>query len=328
MGKIPLHLLEELLPLTGAEDPSVSLGPAVGEDAAAIDLGDQYLILKTDPVTFAVDEIGWYAVHINANDVATTGAKPRWFQTTLLLPEGSQEDVVRSVFKQVHRACLELGIAITGGHTEITPTVNQVILVGDMQGLVPKQHLVRTSGASEGDILVLTKAAGIEGTSILAREKAEELRGEVDEDLLSKAAGFLKSPGISVVHEALLAANLGAKAIHDPTEGGVAMGLYEMSKACGHELEVDASAIPVEKETNALCEFYGLNPLGLIGSGSLLVAIPEGRSGQLLRSYEEMGTKAAIIGSVGRGGIGLLVVGHPGQYALEPSERDEITKVL
>lgn len=327
-GKVPVDLLEELLRHIGAEDSSVRVGPEVGEDAAAVDLGDQYLILKTDPVTFAVDEIGWYAVHINANDVATMGARPRWFQITILLPKGSTKRLVRGIYRQVHEACTELDVAITGGHTEVTATVNQVVLVGDMHGLVSKENLVMTSGAQEGDVLILTKAAGIEGTAILARERAGELRGKFDDTLLMRAANFLRSPGISVVSEALLAAEIGATALHDPTEGGVAMGLYEMSKACGRELEVEPATIPVEEETRVLCEFYGLNPLGLIGSGSLLVAIPGPRSAKLLAAYARMGAKATPIGRVGRRGEGIRIEGERGQYPLEPSEADEITKVL
>ncbi len=327
-GKLPLDLLEELLELNGAPDPRVHVGPAVGEDAAVVDFGDKYLILKTDPVTFAEEEIGWYAVHINANDVATTGAEPRWFQTTILLPEGSTEALAYSVFQQVNDACNELDIAITGGHIEVTSAVRRIILVGDLQGLVSKDNLVLTSGAKEHDVVIMTKSAGIEGTAILAREKAKELEEHLGLSFVTQAAGYLKSPGISVVREALIAARLGATSLHDPTEGGVAMGLFEVSKACGRVLEVAPGAIPVGEETKALCEFYGLNPLGLIGSGSLLVAIPEGRSQELLDEYRRVGVDARVIGRVGGPGEGLTMVGEGGAYDLKPSERDEITRVL
>ncbi len=327
-GKLPLDLLEELLQLRGAPDPDVRLGPAIGEDAAVVDLGDKYLVLKTDPVTFAEDEIGWYAVHINANDVATTGAKPRWFQTTVLMPEGSTEELARALLRQVHDACLELQVAVTGGHIEVTRVVKQVVLVGDMQGTVSKDRLVLTSGAKEGDVIIMTKSAGIEGTAILAREKAEHVRGQFGTSFLSRAAGYLRSPGISVVADALMAAGLGATSLHDPTEGGVALGLLEVSKACRHMIEVRPSEIAIGEETAALCEYYGLNPLGLIGSGSLLAALPEDSSDELLESYRKAGIGARIIGRVGPPGIGLNTVGDETAYALVPSERDEIAKVL
>ncbi len=326
-GKLPLGLLEELLEFTGAADPDIHLGPALGEDAAVIDLGDQYLVLKTDPVTLAQEDIGWYAVHVNANDVATTGARPRWFQTTILLPMGSTGDLARSLFRQVHAACVELDVAITGGHCEVTPAVGQVVLVGDMQGTVSKEDLVLTRGAREKDVLIMTKAAGIEGTAILARERAGELNAQFGPALVARAAAYLRSPGISVVSEALLAARMGATSLHDPTEGGVSMGLQEVSVACGHVLQVKPSAIAIEKETRVLCEYYGLNPLGLIASGSLLVAIPEPGSQRLLEEYERRGIAAKAIGEVAGSGIGVEVVGEAEGFPLEPSERDEITRV-
>jgi hydrogenase maturation factor len=327
-GKIPIGLLEELLELRGVMDPSVRLGGAVGEDAAVIDLGEEYLVLKTDPVTFVEEEVGWYAVHINANDVATRGSKPRWFQATVLLPAGSDEALVRRVFHQVHDACLELGVALTGGHTEVTDAVNRVVIVGDMQGLVAKDRLVVTSGAREGDLLVLTKAAGIEGTAILARERSEELSEHLGADLCRRAMAFLRSPGLSVVREALLAAEVGATSLHDPTEGGVAMGLYELSAACARKVLVEPASIPVAEETRAICEFFGLNPLGLISSGALLVAIPESRGDRLLQAFSEAGIAASIIGQVGGSGTGIEVKGSEGPYPLEPSETDELTKAL
>lgn len=329
VGKLSPDLLEELLTRRGAPDPAVVLGPAVGEDAAAVDLGDQLLILKTDPVTFATEEIGWYAVHVNANDVATTGARPRWFQATVLLPPGTGADLARAIFEQVHRACVELEVAVTGGHTEVTPAVRQPVVVGDMQGLVPREGLVTTAGAREGDVILLTKVVGIEGTAILAKERRDELRLHHDEALVRRAADFLRAPGLSVVPEALAAAEAGATSLHDPTEGGVAMGLWELSKASGHTLEVDVGAIPVAEETGTLCAFYALNPLSLIASGSLLVTIPERkeRAGRLLRRFEAMEVASRVIGRVAGPGVGLEVT-REGDHPLEPRATDELAKVL
>lgn len=327
-GKIPLSLLEELMGYDAPVDPSVRLGPAIGEDAAVIDLGDRYLVLKTDPVTFAEEEVGWYAVHVNANDIATMGCKPRWFQSALLFPHGSDAALVRSVHRQVCDACRDLGVSLVGGHTEVTSAVNKVVVVGDMQGIVDKDRLVTTAGARKGDVVILTKSAGIEGTAILARLRREELSTSLDSRLLYRAARFLRSPGISVVHEALRAAEMGAHAMHDPTEGGVSMGLLELSVACGRRVEARAASIPVAEETRAICETLGLNPLGLISSGALLVAIPEDRSDELLRAYREMEVPAQVIGRIGGTGTGIDVVGPEGPYPVEPSERDELTKVL
>lgn len=326
-GKLPLSLLEEVLVWRGADDPAVRLGPAVGEDAAVVDLGDRYLVLKTDPITFAQEEVGWYAVHANANDVATRGARPRWFQSAILFPRGTEEEEVRRVFRQVHEACRDLEVAVTGGHAEVTGAVDRVVVVGDMQGLGAKEDLVTTGGAREGDDLLLTKGAGIEGTAVLAREAGEALEALVGPETVRRAAAFLRDPGLSVVPEAIRAAEVGATALHDPTEGGVAMGLLELSLACGHEVLVRPASIPVAEATRRLCEATGLNPLSLLASGALLVAVPPDRSDLLLDGLRQLRVPATKIGKVGRAGRGVRTVGT-GPYPLEPSERDEVARFL
>ncbi|HIJ16989.1 MAG TPA: hydrogenase, partial [Thermoplasmata archaeon] len=174
-GKLPPELLKRMLKHTGAPDQRVLLGPKVGEDAALVKLGPYTLVLKTDPVTYASDMIGWYAVNVNANDVATRGAEPAWFQAAVLLPEGSDEALVEDIFKQISKAAKSLGIAVTGGHTEVTPGIDRPIVVGDMHGVLVGSTPVLTSAAEAGDALVLTKGAGIEGTALIAREKRKDL---------------------------------------------------------------------------------------------------------------------------------------------------------
>ncbi len=175
-GKLPVALLQALLRFRGARDRRVVLGPAFGQDAAVIDLGSQLLILKSDPVTFTADEIGWYAVNVNANDVAVMGARPAWFQATIIVPPGTTVPAVRRIFRDIDASARSLGIAVTGGHTEVSPAVRRPIVAGDMQGLVRRADLVTSSGARAGDVVILTKAAGIEGTSIIARSFPREAR--------------------------------------------------------------------------------------------------------------------------------------------------------
>jgi|KBSSwiStaDraftv2_1062776.scaffolds.fasta_scaffold186040_2 hydrogenase maturation factor len=175
-GKLPVRLLQQLLRFRGASDRRVVLGPAFGQDAAVIDLGQQYLILKSDPVTFTTEDIGWYAVHVNANDVAVMGARPAWFQSTIIVPPRTAPGTVRRIFRDIDRSARKLGIAVTGGHTEVSPAVNQPIVAGDMQGLVKRGGLVTAAGAQVGDRLILTKFAGIEGTSIIASSQGEPAR--------------------------------------------------------------------------------------------------------------------------------------------------------
>ncbi|MFQ5552552.1 MAG: AIR synthase family protein [Thermoplasmata archaeon] len=327
LGKLPLALQEEILALRGAEDPGVHLGPAIGEDAAVVVMGEEYLVLTTDPITFAQEEIGWYAVHANANDVATRGARPRWFQAALLFPPGTTASVVRGVVRQIHEACKELDIAVTGGHSEVTDAVDRVVVVGDLQGTVPRGRLVTTGGAQEGDDLILTKAAGIEGTALLARARGEELVQEFGETFVARAANFLRNPGLSVVPEARLAADKGAHAMHDPTEGGVAMSLLEMSHASGRVLHVTPATIPVQEETEAICAHFGLTPFGLLASGALAIAMPPEKTASLLDLLEGEGIPGARVGLVGDRGVGVQVDGAT-PHAFEPSERDEVARVL
>ena len=303
------------------------IGPQFGEDCAVIDLGGQYLITKTDPVTFATEEIGWYAVHVNANDIATMGARPRWFQACLLFPPQTTEETVQHVFSQIDMAAKSLEIAVTGGHTEVTPAVNQPVVIGDMHGLVAKDRLVTSSGARPGDLVVMTKSAGLEGTSILAAEKADALRPHLDESLRLEAIGFRHAPGISVVQEALLAAEHGATAMHDPTEGGVAMGLYELASASAVQLTVDLDAIYLRPVTQQICQVFGLNPLGLISSGALLFTISPDRWPILQNAFQSHHINARVIGNI-QAGNGIRAVAQGKTVPFSYSEVDELTKVL
>ncbi len=325
-GKLPVTLLQQLLRFRGAPDRRVVLGPAFGEDAAVIDLGSQYLILKSDPVTFTVEEIGWYAVHVNANDVAVMGARPAWFQPTIIVPDQASPAVVRRIFRDIDRSARGLGIAVTGGHTEVSVAVNQPIVAGDMQGVVRRDALVTSAGARVGDVIIVTKCAGIEGTSIIARRLAGEARKVLGVRAQREAASFHHRPGISVVTEALLAARAGATAMHDPTEGGVAAALFELATASGKRLVVDLDRIPVHPYTARLCVHLGLRPLGLIGSGALLLTIGDRYAHRLLRAFSRRRVPAAVIGAV-KGGRGVEARRAGKRVRFEWSQRDELTRL-
>ncbi|HEY7654604.1 MAG TPA: AIR synthase family protein [Methylomirabilota bacterium] len=325
-GKLPPPLLQRLLRFRGAPDRRVVLGPAFGLDAAVIDLGPQYLILKSDPVTFTVEEVGWYAVHVNANDVAVMGARPAWFQSTIIVPPRTAPGVVRQIFRDIDRSARGLGIAVTGGHTEISPAVKQPIVAGDMQGLVRRDGLVTAAGAQVGDLVIMTKWAGIEGTSIIARRLAGEARKALGDRGRREAARFNHRPGISVVTEALLAARAGATAMHDPTEGGVAAALFELATASGRRLVANLDRIVVHPHTVRLCAHLGLRPLGLIASGALLLTIPERHATALLGAFSRRRIPAAVIGAVERG-RGVAAYREGKRVRFEWSPRDELTRL-
>ena len=306
------------------------LGPRFGEDAAVIDLGEKYLVAKTDPITFTAERIGWYAVNINANDVATLGARPLWFLATLLLPEkGTPLALVRSIFQDTLRACRELGVTLCGGHTEITHGLDRPIVVGQMLGEVEKSKLVRKESQRPGDLVLLTRGIAIEGTAILARERFPLLSRKLGKETLRRAQRLLFRPGISVVRDAMLAQRHGEiHAMHDPTEGGLASGLYELAKAGGVGLRIWKDQIPVLPETERFSQILGFDPLGLIASGALLVVASANSAPNLLRVYARHGLRAAAIGEVRKRSEGILVVEKNREKPLRIPARDEIARLL
>jgi hydrogenase maturation factor len=308
----------------------VVLGPRFGEDAAVIDLGEKYLVAKTDPITFTAERIGWYAVNINANDVATLGARPLWFLATLLLPEkGTPLALVRSIFQDTLRACRELGVTLCGGHTEITHGLDRPIVVGQMLGEVEKSKLVRKESQRPGDLVLLTRGIAIEGTAILARERFPLLSRKLGKETLRRAQRLLFRPGISVVRDAMLAQRHGEiHAMHDPTEGGLASGLYELAKAGGVGLRIWKDQIPVLPETERFSQILGFDPLGLIASGALLVVASANSAPNLLRVYARHGLRAAAIGEVRKRSEGILVVEKNREKPLRIPARDEIARLL
>ena len=299
-GKLPTDLLRRLLSQLDVDDSRVVVSGAVGEDAAVIERDDNYLVLAADPVTFAADRIGWYAVQINANDIAAMGATPQYFLSTILLPSGSAtEEFVEQVMLEINRACRELGCLAVGGHTEVTAGIDRPIVSGAMVGEVDKAFLKTTSGAKEGEMIVLTQGIAIEATAILARERRESVREQFGDDFQEKAAGFLTAPGISVVKAGTRAARIdGVSAMHDVTEGGVATALWELAQASKVGLIVLESEIPRFWESSQLAKSFGFDLLGAVSSGALLMTVSEKNTKAVLDAMLEEDIPANVIGRV------------------------------
>ncbi|MFN2183637.1 MAG: AIR synthase family protein [Anaerolineae bacterium] len=330
VGKLPMDLLQRLLERYQGQDERIVVGPRVGEDAAVLDMGDRYLVVKSDPITFATDEIGWYVVHVNANDLVTMGAQPRWMLLTLLLPEGrTDEELVEEIFAQASEASQGLGVALCGGHTEITHGLKRPIAVGLMLGEVEKDRLVCTAGVRMGDHIVQTKGIAIEGTAVLAHEMAGTLAAELGPELIARGKRFLKEPGISVVADATVLCRAGRPhAMHDPTEGGLATGLWELAHASGKRLVIDLAAVHVYPETAAYCQTLGLDPLGLIASGSLLAAVAPEDSAGMVGALNREGIGAAVIGRVVEGPATVEVETAGGPKPMPVFEQDELTRLF
>ena len=294
-GKLPPSLLEKLvLGVVRKRDPRVLVGPSVGEDAAVIDFGDKVLVVHSDPITGAVRNIGWYAVHIACNDVATRGAKPRWLLPVLLVPRGRIE-LVERIAADVRRAADEIDATVIGGHTELTPGLNRPIVSMTAIGEAGRESYVTTSMCKPGDSIILTKGAAIEGTAIIASELEEMLRDRISRSVLERAKGFIER--ISIVRDAMTAISVGGvHAMHDPTEGGVAGGLQELAMASGLGVVAWEEEMIVAEETRAVLSAVGADPLRTISSGSLLIAVDPARAPAVLAGLKQRGIPASIIG--------------------------------
>ena len=331
-GKLNINILKRFLERNTILDPRVVVGPKIGEDAAVIDPGkgiDRYWVVTSDPITFTTEEIGYYGVVVNLNDIATMGAIPKWFLATLLFPEGSDLRMIEKVFQQVRNACQQFKISWIGGHTEITPGINKMILSGHMIGEVRKDKLITTGGARTGDLLLLVKGVCIEGTSIMAREKeAELLRRGISSSLIRKAKKFIFNPGIDVLRPAQIACEaVSVHSMHDPTEGGLINGMIEMAWASEKEIEVDLEKVLVYKESRILCQEFGLNPLGVIASGALLLTLSPSDLSSIQKTFRKNSIPLQVIGKVKKGPASVFKIDRKGRKELKPFSRDEILKI-
>jgi hydrogenase maturation factor len=330
LGKLPPELLVRILKEAPNFDRRLLVGPGVGLDCAVVALEETCLVFKSDPITFATDEIGWYAVQVNANDIATSGATPRWFLATVLLPEGkvSSEDVEK-ISGQIYQTCASLEISVIGGHTEITYGLERPIIAGTMIGEVSRQDLITPKGASPGDRILLTKGVPIEGTAILAREFSQQLEEKCTPEEIQQARGYLYDPGISVVRDARLAIQAGkVSAMHDPTEGGLAGALWELAEACGHRSVIDPEAVYIPAIAQKICGHFEVNPLETIASGALLLTAPADEAARICDSFRDEGVNCSMIGHVESGRPQVLQSTAEGRVPLPRPERDEIARIL
>ncbi len=328
LGKLPPDFLANLLARAPLTDPRVLVGPGTGLDCAVIDLGERYLVFKSDPITFATDEIGWYAVQVNANDIATTGGEPRWMLATLLLPEGKADAaLVEGIFEQLSRACGELGISLVGGHTEVTHGLDRPVISAALVGEVERGKLVRPGGARPGDRLLLTKGVPVEAVALLAREFTARLSAVLSSAELAEARSYLFDPGISVVRDARVAVQAGrVTAMHDPTEGGLASALWELAEAGRAGLAVNPAAVPVPDLARRICNELKIDPLASIASGALLLAVEAEDSTRICRALIGEGIPCAEIGWVQGGPPEVRSL--PGGGLLPRPARDEIARLF
>jgi len=328
-GKLDPAMLKQLVfSHLGSHNPRVVLGPSVGEDASVIDFGDKALVVHSDPVTGAVENIGWLAVNVCANDIATRGVRPLWMLVVLLLPKNMSSARLKKITSQIDEAARKLDVAVVGGHTEVTPGIDRPIIITTALGEASKKQFVRTSGARIGDSIMVTKGLAIEGTAILAQELASFLRTKLSQETLNRARQFVKKT--SVVKDALTAVEVGGvHAMHDATEGGIAGGLQEIAWASNVGLVAYEAKIPITNETETICRTLDIDPLKTIGSGALLISCESKSAKKITAALEKRGIKASIIGKIINEKEGAYIIRKNGaKLDLSKPVKEELWKAL
>lgn len=324
IGKLPEQVLvRSVLKQVKHRREEVLMGPGVGQDCALLALGeDEAFVMSTDPITGTVKDIGSHCIHITANDLAASGAEPVAVMLTVMLPPNVREIALRKMMEDVERVCRELHMEVIGGHTEITDVVKQPVISVTGVGKIKKNHMILTSGTKAGQDIVVTKWIGLEGTTIIAKEKESRLKEVFSDGFIQTAKDFDRF--LSVVPESKIAMEYGVSAMHDITEGGIFGALWEMAEGAGLGLDIDLKKIPVRQETIEICECFGLNPYILMSSGSMMIAADHGEG--LVRKLQEAGIAAAVIGQAVSGNDRILRNGEEVRY-LDRPQSDELYKI-
>lgn len=293
IGKVPNSILKDIvLDKLKNNRSEVLVRPGIGEDCCVVDFGEYSCVMSSDPITGAVNEIGRLAVLVTCNDIASCGVEPLGLIITILAPPGTTEKELETLMDQLTKTASEINVDIMGGHTEITSSVNRFVVTSTAIGRTPKNKLVTTKGAKAGDSIVITKSAGLEGTAIVANDREKELSELLGKELMDEAKGFIDK--ISVIKEGVLAGEFGVSAMHDVTEGGLLGAIWEMCEASGMGAEVFYEDVPIARSTKSICRYYGIDPLKLISSGCMLIAVPDGKG--LVNNLNNSGIDAAVIG--------------------------------
>jgi len=328
-GKLPNEYLQAFISPANIPEGALIIKPGIGEDTAAADISDdEVLVLKSDPITFATDSVGHYAVLVNANDIATSGATPRWFLTTLLFPRRTTPSEIQSVMHELSRISRHYGIILCGGHTEITDAVSRPVVVGAMAGTIQRRHLIDKRKVRRGDVLLMTKKLAVEGTAIIAREFESTL---LSDGLAAAEINACKDliRHIGILREARIAVDVGGvSAMHDVTEGGLATAVQELSVAGGHRIKVFMDTIPCYPQTVWLCRHFSLSPLGLIGSGTLLICCRPEKSAAIMQAIQSAGTTVTPIGEILAPGHGIQAVQNGRDVRWPRFEVDELTRLF
>lgn len=328
LGKVPPEILKKkVFSFLGAQRDDIILGPSTGEDAAIVTDGCKLLAIHGDPISGAIERIGWIAMNIATNDIATRGVAPAWALSMIMLPIGTNDQILEKICRDMSEAAQILNVSIIGGHSEVTPGISHPLVTVFVMGVIQGNHYVSCRDVKVGAKIILTKSVGIEGTAILASDHKEAVYQKFGSEFIEKVDAYFDK--LSVMNEALIAfRHGGVQAMHDPTEGGVANGLHEVADASNTGFIVSERQIPISLETRQLCELFKLNALKLISSGALLIYVDEAQSQAIVNQLQRQHIDAAIIGDVIEDPeVRLIQRGNGLRDVLERPETDELWRV-
>lgn len=326
-GKLDSDLLKKLVfgKITYRND-DVKVRPGIGEDCAVIGFGENECIMSTDPITAAVNDIGRLAIHITCNDIASNGVQPLGIMLAVMLPEGTTEDDVAYIMGQAGETAAKLSVEIIGGHTEITPAVKQPVIVSTAIGKAAAGSSQTGDDMVPGDYIMMTKSVGLEGSGIIACDYGSELEDVMTDEEIRIAKSFLDR--VSVVREGVAAGSVGTHGMHDITEGGILGAVWEMCQISHSGAEVWKEKIPAEPETLKICDRFGINPLRLISSGSMVIIVPADKKDDMTAAMEAAGVSCSIIGTVKEESFGVKMSVDGVLEDIDPPYADEIYKVV
>ena len=326
-GKLDSDLLKSLVfnKITYRSD-DVKVRPGIGEDCAVVDFGQYECVMSTDPISSAVNDIGRLAIHITCNDIASNGVQPLGIMLAVMLPEGTTEEDVEHIMGQAAETAGELKVEIIGGHTEITPAVKQPVIVSTAIGKTPEGTSQSGDTMVEGDYIMMTKSVGLEGTGIIACDYEEQLIGRLTSEEIAEAKGFLNL--VSVVPEGVAAGKVGTHGMHDITEGGILGAAWEMCQIAGKGAEVWYDSIPIRPEVKKVSEFFDINPLRLISSGSMVIIVHEDKKEEMEKAMEAVDVDCSIIGRIKQADFGIKLLKDGELSEIDPPYADEIYKVV
>lgn len=300
LGKLKLSELQKILnDCKGYQRDEVILKSSIGEDSSAIDLSkikNNIMLISTDPITFTSKNIGNLAVLINSNDIYASGGVPFGVLVTILLPPNKNLEDISCIMEDIHKQCFNNKIQILGGHTEVTESVNEIVVSITILGTTSNKNFVRTSTSCSFDKIILTKTLGIEGTSILLDEHYLELKNILNEDEIKEGKSF--SNKISIKEECEILREFKINSMHDITEGGIIGALLEMSLSSGKGFRIYKEKINVSKVTSKICKYFNIDVLRLISSGNLLFTCSDLEFEKIEKRFKEMKIEYSLVGEI------------------------------